>query len=55
MKFELSSEISVLKEIASAVARERDVHNGNQSAAGRELGVSPRMMCYKLRKAGVVR
>ena len=29
-------------------------HNGNQSAAGRELGVSPRMMCYKLRKAGIV-
>ncbi len=28
-------------------------HNGNQSAAGRELGISPRMMCYKMKKAGV--
>ena len=28
-------------------------HNGNQSAAGRELGISPRMMCYKLKKVGV--
>lgn len=28
-------------------------HNGNQSAAGRELGISPRMMCYKLKKAGI--
>jgi Nif-specific regulatory protein len=28
-------------------------HNGNRSAAGRELGVSPRMMCYKLKKAGI--
>lgn len=28
-------------------------HNGNQSAAGRELGISPRMMCYKLKKAGL--
>ena len=28
-------------------------HNGNQSAAGRELGLSPRMMCYKMKKAGV--
>lgn len=25
-------------------------HNGNQSAAGRELGVSPRMMTYRLKK-----
>jgi len=55
MKFDLSSEMSVLKETASAVARERDVRNGNQCAAGRELGVSPRMMCCKLRKAGIVR
>ena len=30
-------------------------HGGNQSAAGRELGISPRMMCYKLKKAGIVR
>ena len=30
-------------------------HGGNQSAAGRELGMSPRMMCYKLKKAGIVR
>ena len=28
-------------------------HNGNQSAAGRELGLSPRMMCYRLSKAGL--
>ena len=28
-------------------------HGGNQSAAGRELGISPRMMCYKLKKAGI--
>ena len=28
-------------------------HNGNRSAAGRELGVSPRMMCFKLKKAGI--
>ena len=30
-------------------------HDGNQSAAGRELGISPRMMCYKLKKVGIVR
>ena len=28
-------------------------HNGNQSAAGRELGISPRMMCYRMKKVGV--
>ena len=28
-------------------------HGGNRSAAGRELGVSPRMMNYRLRKAGI--
>ena len=28
-------------------------HNGNRSAAGRELGVSPRMMNYRLNKAGI--
>ena len=28
-------------------------HNGNRSAAGRELGVSPRMMNYRLNKAGL--
>ena len=28
-------------------------HGGNRSAAGRELGLSPRMMCYKLGKAGI--
>lgn len=28
-------------------------NNGNQSAAGRELGISPRMMCYKMKKAGI--
>lgn len=28
-------------------------HKGNQSAAGRELGLSPRMMCYRLAKAGL--
>ena len=28
-------------------------HDGNQSAAGRELGISPRMMCYKMAKAGI--
>ena len=28
-------------------------HNGNRSAAGRELGVSPRMMNYRLNKLGV--
>ena len=30
-------------------------NGGNRSAAGRELGVSPRMMCYKLKKAGLER
>ena len=30
-------------------------HGGNQSAAGRELGLSPRMMCYRLSKAGLRR
>jgi len=30
-------------------------HNGNRSAAGRELGVSPRMMSYRLAKAGLLR
>jgi len=28
-------------------------HNGNRSAAGRELGVSPRMMNYRLTRAGI--
>ena len=28
-------------------------HQGNISAAGRELGVSPRMMNYKIRKFGL--
>ena len=28
-------------------------HNGNRAAAGRELGVSPRMMNYRLNKAGL--
>ena len=28
-------------------------HGGNKSAAGRELGLSPRMMCYRLSKAGL--
>lgn len=28
-------------------------HNGNRSAAGRELGVSPRMMNYRLNKVGI--
>ena len=28
-------------------------HHGNISAAGRELGVSPRMMNYKIRKFGL--
>ena len=28
-------------------------HGGNRSAAGRELGVSPRMMSYRLSKAGL--
>jgi Nif-specific regulatory protein len=35
--------------LASAIKR----HNGNRSAAGRELGVSPRMMNYRLNKAGL--
>lgn len=28
-------------------------HNGNISAAGRELGVSPRMMNYRMNKLGL--
>ncbi|MCR5413640.1 MAG: sigma 54-interacting transcriptional regulator [Kiritimatiellae bacterium] len=28
-------------------------HGGNRSAAGRELGVSPRMMTYRLQRAGI--
>ena len=28
-------------------------HDGNRSAAGRELGVSPRMMNYRLNKVGI--
>jgi Nif-specific regulatory protein len=28
-------------------------HDGNSSAAGRELGVSPRMMNYRLKKVGI--
>jgi len=32
-----------------------DRHGGNRSAAGRELGVSPRMMNYRLAKAGISR
>ena len=30
-------------------------HNGNRSAAGRELGVSPRMMNYRLIRAGIIK
>ena len=30
-------------------------HNGNHSAAGRELGVSPRMMNYRLTRAGIIK
>ena len=29
------------------------LHNGNRSAAGRELGVSPRMMTYRLKRLGM--
>jgi Nif-specific regulatory protein len=29
-------------------------NGGSKSAAGRELGVSPRMMTYRLKKAGIV-
>ena len=28
-------------------------HGGNRSAAGRELGISPRMMNYRLNKVGI--
>lgn len=35
--------------LKDAIAR----HGGNQSAAGRELGLSPRMMCYRLSRAGL--
>ena len=35
--------------LSSALRR----HNGNRSAAGRELGVTPRMMTYRLAKAGL--
>ena len=28
-------------------------HNGNMSAAGRELGVSPRMMHYRISRLGI--
>jgi len=35
--------------LENALAR----HNGNRSAAGRELGVSPRMMNYRLNRAGL--
>lgn len=35
--------------LEDAIAR----HGGNQSAAGRELGLSPRMMCYRLAKVGL--
>ncbi len=37
--------------LESALSR----HGGNRSAAGRELGLSPRMMCYRLAKAGIVK
>ncbi len=37
--------------LESAIAR----HGGNMSAAGRELGVSPRMMNYRLNRAGIRR
>ncbi len=30
-------------------------HNGNRSAAGRELGVSPRMMNYRMIRAGLIK
>ena len=28
-------------------------HGGNRSAAGRDLGVSPRMMNYRLKRLGI--
>ena len=37
--------------LEAALAR----HDGNRSAAGRELGLSPRMMCYKLSRAGITK
>ena len=36
--------------LRDAVAR----HNGNRAAAGRELGVSPRMMNYRMSKLGII-
>ena len=30
-------------------------HNGRQSEAGRELGISPRMMCYKIKRMGIAK
>ena len=35
--------------LTDAVSR----HNGNLSAAGRELGLSPRMMNYRMNKLGI--
>ena len=35
--------------LADAIER----HNGNLSAAGRELGLSPRMMNYRMNRLGI--
>jgi Nif-specific regulatory protein len=38
------------REILSEALRR---HDGNMSAAGRDLSVSPRMMLYKIRRLGI--
>ena len=58
--FEASTSTQTLDEQVAAFTRRvlegaLARHHGNRSAAGRELGLSPRMMCYKLSKAGILR
>lgn len=47
----LSSQLATVERHILENAMKR--HNGNRTAAGRELGLSPRMMNYRLNKAGL--
>ena len=53
---EITGNLSVVseeKDIRSILENTVKRHGGNRSAAGRELGISPRMMNYRMNRAGV--
>ncbi len=49
----LDEQVAAFEKRVLAEALKR--HNGNHSAAGRELGISPRMMNYRLTRAGIIK